>query len=218
LKKQSQIYFPFTPKSEELERLEIVKFMFEHYKKLHQGFPIIGGDYVAFLEGLTNNFSDISIFIVLKDGISFTEVLEGCSYTTQYLMNSPYILCGTTLSIEPCFKLENIVYIPSLNQRLIFNFIPIRNSQILCWEEAVECVLANIDLPICAVALTPNFNNFVRFTQASLKHSKKTLHNQLTSSEKREKYRKRVINFGQVCSLQRLVINFIENGNFKRRC
>jgi len=189
--------------------------MFEQLQKEYNGcYVVLSGGFAAYLEGLTNNFGDVDFFIVSKRFITTDKLARVSKRIFKTLKITEPTLYRITRDPEeevlvyPSFSRKDRVFYPSLNETICYNIIPVFNKEAQNWQEAAEQVLSTFDLPICAVALTPDFRRLVRFEQASLKIKslpKTSFVKKLRSIIRREKYRRRARHFGKVYSLQNIV-------------
>jgi len=202
--------------------------MLEHYEEEYDGFVVLCGGYVAFLEGLTDSFGDVDFFVISKERVTLLKLLKANSNINKRLRDSSFELCGSIIANSTNLihanvskTSEDIVYFPSLSEKISFNIIPIQNHRVSNWQEAAEYVLSNLSPPICAVALTSDLGRLMRLEQASLKlkyANNASIRDKLKSIKRREKYRKKTIHFGQVNSLQKLALNFLLDGANAARC
>ena len=200
IKKQleDQVFSKFTPKKEEIARLEEVKKVYQLIRnQFKDDFTILTGGYVAFLEGLTRTFGDVDIFILKRDRLKQNNFryhnrrcihdvslrhlgrLNGFFKTLSPSLsmgcdNGPSSLISTLCGNYPGSKTrKDKIRYPALGgcitfNTIIFSKLKIENSP-ENWLDATKKLFSIFDLNISAVALTPDFSHFVRFEPASLK-------------------------------------------------
>lgn len=192
IKKESVISGFFKPIQNKNELFEkVLDIWITIQKHAPETYVVIAGGYVAYLEGLTNTFSDIDFFI-------FT---NHCVYIGDRLLLRPKWFISEQKAEYQFFSKH--IEIPFKDNVLDVNFIFKQiDSLPENWLSAAISVLSDFDMGICAVAIYPDKNNLFRTEQASLTFRQVCGNERYTKyNQRKRKYEKRLIHFGAPSTL-----------------
>lgn len=214
---ETQSFSTFTPQPKEIQRMEYVMEMYQNLQKfLKSRHVVLGGCYVAHLEGLTHKFNHVSFYVVLEN---IDDENDEMPFINKHYFSSMLAQKGTFKGEIAFFHsycvgwrfFENVRFSVEYARHSIeykINFLYPR-GRVASWTEAARYVLALFPLKIDAVALTPDGNQLVRFEQATLRLHTESFPYQYLYMQRRE-YIQRIKHFGKPSTLLQLAWGILQ--------
>ena len=167
---------------EKISLVDKVRMVFNTLSEIN--FPrnrlVLAGGFAAYLEGITNSFSDVDIFVVMESKGPIFNTSLSALYTTMYYWG--FAPLWRSKNIEVIFSPDvfTMCRYPELwenfkikmkfadGKELVFNIIFIKTNLTLSWLDSAKFVVAGFDNTFCRVVVTNDFSCVVRFQRPSL--------------------------------------------------